>query len=403
MSAATHVIVGAGQAGGYAAMAMREAGFAGRILLIGGEALRPYERPPLSKEMLVAAETPPPQFFHSEAKIAERDITLRLGEAVEGIDAAASRLRLGDEWLPYDRLLLATGGTARRLNVPGGERILYLRTRDDALAIRAALVPGAKIVCIGAGVIGLEIAASARTRGCEVVVVEAGAIPMGRSLTAPLAGWIADLHRRHGVTLQFGAAVESVEPGRVICSGGLTLAADVVIAGVGMVRDTTLAAEAGAAVENGILVDAFGRSSVEGIYAAGDVAAFWDQRLARRLRQETWRHAMNHGIATGRSMAGIEEPYDDVPWFWSDQHGVTLQVAGLAEGIARTVLRGDMGGAAFCAFHLDATGAVICAEGIGAAREVRAAIEMIRLAKPVDAAALADPAANLQRLVAGMR
>jgi NADPH-dependent 2,4-dienoyl-CoA reductase/sulfur reductase-like enzyme len=398
-----HVIIGAGQAGGYAAMAMREAGFAGRIVLLGEEALRPYERPPLSKEALVAAEAPPPAFFHSEARYAERAIELRLGMRVEGIDVAAGRLHLGSESLAYDRLLIATGGDARRLAVPGGERILYLRTREDAIRLRAALVPGSRVVCIGAGVIGLEIAASARKRGCDVAVVEAGPGPMGRSLSAPLAAWMAGLHERNGVALHFGAGVDRLDSTHVHCANGLSLTADVVVAGVGMVRATGLATAAGLAVENGILVDEFGRSSAAGIYAAGDVAAHWHRRMNRRLRQETWRHAMNHGIATGRAMAGIEEPYDDVPWFWTDQHGINLQVAGLAEGAVQTVLRGDMAGAAFCAFHLDAAGAVLCAEGVGATREVRAAMELIRLGKPVDPAALADPASNLQRLAAALK
>ncbi len=399
-----HVIIGAGQAGGYAAMALREAGFTGRILLLGEEPLRPYERPPLSKDVLLAAETPPPAYFHSEARYAEREIELRLSTRVEAIDPAAARLRLADrETLAYDKLLIATGGTARRLPIPGGERILYLRTREDALRLRATLTPGTRVVCIGAGVIGLEIAASARTRGCEVAVVEAGPAPMGRSLTPPLAAWIAGLHTRHGVALHFAAGVERLDATHVHCAGGLSLPADVVVAGVGMVRATELAEAADLALDHGIVVDEYGQTGTPNIYAAGDVAAFWNPRLGRRLRQETWRHAMNHGIATGRSMAGTISPYDDIPWFWTDQHGINLQVAGLAEGSTHTILRGDMATASFCAFHLNAAGAVIAAEGVGATREIRAAMELIRLACPVDPAALSDSATNLQRLVATLK
>ena len=153
----------------------------------------------------------------------------------------------------------------------------------------------------------------------------------------------------------------------------------------------------------GIVVDEFGRSSDPDVYAAGDVAAFWHARLGRRLRLETWRHAQNHGIATGRAMAGVLEPYDEVPWFWTDQHGVNLQMAGLPDGAVRHVLRGDMAAPSFAAFHLDAAGRVLAATGVNAPREIRAAQAMIRAGVPVDAAALADPATNLQRLVAGLR
>ncbi|MBN8889310.1 MAG: hypothetical protein ABS99_01745 [Acetobacteraceae bacterium SCN 69-10] len=404
MAEQTHIIVGAGQAGAHAAMALREAGFAGRILLIGEEAHRPYERPPLSKEMLTAPAEPPPAWFHAEARYAERGIELLLGNPVAAIEPAAHRVRLADgRVLDYAKLLLATGGRARRLAIPGGKAIHLLRTLDDARALRPLLVEGARVACIGAGVIGLEIAAAARRRGCVVSVVEAGARPMGRSLTPEFAAWIADLHRKSGVILHFEAKIEAIEGGFVVCASGPAVPADVVVAGIGMQRNTELAEAAGLAVEAGIVVDEFGRSSDPDVYAAGDVAAFWHARLGRRLRLETWRHAQNHGIATGRAMAGVLEPYDEVPWFWTDQHGVNLQMAGLPDGAVRHVLRGDMAAPSFAAFHLDAAGRVLAATGVNAPREIRAAQAMIRAGVPVDAAALADPATNLQRLVAGLR
>ncbi|MCW3474312.1 NAD(P)/FAD-dependent oxidoreductase [Limobrevibacterium gyesilva] len=403
MATAIHLIIGAGQAGANAAMAMREAGFAGRIVLVGAEPHRPYERPPLSKAMLTADPEPPVPYFHDPARMAERAIELVAGMPAVAIDAAAQRVALQDgSTLPYDRLLLTTGGRARRLSIPGGEGILYLRTLDDARAIRPRLVPGARIVCIGAGVIGLEIASSARTRGCAVTVLEAAPAAMGRSLTPDFARYMADLHARAGVALHFGTAITAIAGMRVICADHAT-EADCVIAGVGIERNTELAAEAGLAVDGGIVVDAFGRTSAANVYAAGDVTAFWHPRFGRRLRLEAWRHAQNHGIAVGRVMAGGAAPYDDVPWFWSDQHGVNLQVAGLPAMAARTVLRGDETAPSFAAFHLDEGGCVVAATGVNAPREVRAAMALIAAGRPVDAAALADPKMQLQRLVADVK
>lgn len=404
MTRPTHIVVGAGQAGAHAAIAMREAGFQGRILLVGDEPYRPYERPPLSKEQLTAEPAPEPLWFHPESRYAERDIELLLCTSATAIDRANRRLHLADGTrLPYDALLLATGGRARTLSIPGAERIHLLRTLDDSRRLRPLLTQGARVACIGAGVIGLEIASAARARGCTVSVLEAGPRPMGRSLTAPFADWLTGLHQQAGVTLHFNAAVEAVAPGRVLCAGGLAVPADLVVAGIGMLRNTELAAAAGLPVEGGIVVDEFARSADPAIYAAGDVAAFWHPFYRRRLRLESWRHAQNHGIAAGRAMAGQPAPYDDIPWFWSDQHGRNLQQAGLLDGAVRDVYRGEMSASSFAAFHLDAEGRVRAATGINAMREIRAAQAMIRAARPVDEAALADPATNLQRLVAAMR
>jgi NADPH-dependent 2,4-dienoyl-CoA reductase/sulfur reductase-like enzyme len=401
VSAEVNVIVGAGQAGAHAAMAMRAAGFAGRIVLLGEEAERPYERPPLSKEALLAEPEPPPAYFHAAEKYPANAIELRTGVRAEGIDATARRLFLGDgTTLPYDRLLLTTGGRARPLPVPGGAAVPTLRTLADARALRARMVPGARVVCIGAGVIGLETAASAHLRGAEVTVIEALPGVMGRCLTPPLAAWMERLHREAGVALHLSTAVEAVEPGRVL-AGGQAFPADLVIAGIGMVRNTGLAEAAGATVENGIFVDALGRTDVEGIWAAGDVAAFWHARSGRRLRMESWRHAMNHGIATGRAMAGVQEPYDDVAWFWTDQHGRNVQVAGLLGDAVRSVVRGELAAPPASVFHLDAEGRVVAAEGIDASRDIRAAMAMIKGDVAPDPAALADPRTNLQALARG--
>ncbi|MDE2333018.1 MAG: FAD-dependent oxidoreductase [Rhodospirillales bacterium] len=397
------VIVGGGQAGGHAAVAAREAGYDGPITLIGAEAHIPYERPPLSKEALLAQTLPAPKLFFPPEKLAQRGITTLTGVRVEAIRAATRDVVLaGGQTLAWEKLLIATGGRARALAVPGGDRALLLRTYEDAQAIRARLVSGARVVCIGAGVIGLEIASSARARGCDVTVIEAADGVMGRVLSAPLAAFMHERHEAAGVHVRLGAAVHALEPGRVICDG-FEVAADVVIAGIGIVRETTLAESAGIVCAGAIPVDETTATGVPGIFAAGDVAAFVHPLFGRRMVLETWRHAQNHGIAAGRTMAGKPEPYDDVPWFWTDQLGLNLQVAGMPREGVRTVWRGELGAASFTAFHLDEAGCLVGAEGVGAAREIRAAQTLIKARKPVDAALLADTSVAAQKLAMAVR
>lgn len=400
MTKSTHIIVGAGQAGSHAAIALRDAGFGGRILLIGDESERPYERPPLSKEMLTAAEPPALSYFHSEARYADKEVTLLCGTAVTAIHPEAHVVHLADgRTLDYAKLLLATGGRARRLSVPGAERVLYLRTINDARQIRARLTQGTQVVCIGAGVIGLEIASSARSRGCNVAVIEAAPVLMGRSLTPAMADWLAGLHRDAGVALHLNTTVAEIGPDHVACADGSLMPADTVIAGIGMERNLHLAEAAGLTVNGGIVVDEFGHTSAPDIYAAGDVAAFWMPRLQRTMRLESWRHAQNHGIAVGRSMAGVREPYDEIPWFWTDQHGANLQVAGTTDGVVRTVLRGDMRNPSFSAWYFDADGGLIGVAGVNAPREVRVAQSLIRAGRPIDAAMVGNLQVPLQLLV----
>jgi NADPH-dependent 2,4-dienoyl-CoA reductase/sulfur reductase-like enzyme len=400
----THIIVGAGQAGGWAAVAMRQAGFNGRVLLIGEEAWRPYERPPLSKTMLTAESLPQVAYFHPPEKYAEQNIELVHGTAVAEIEPVGKSIRLADgRGFGYDRLLLTTGGRARPLRVPGGEHVLTLRTLEDALAVRGMLEHAGSVVCIGAGVIGLEIAASARVRGAEVTVLEALGGAMGRMVSPEGARFMERLHRDAGVTLRFGMAVERIErqDGRYIvaCRDGAMFEADLVVAGVGMERNLGLAEQAGLAIEGGIVVDEFGRASVPDVFAAGDVTAFWHPLFGRRLRLEAWRHAQNQGIAVGKAMCGDTTPYDDIPWFWTDQHGVNLQVAGLPSEAARTIVRIDQPPKDFVAVHLMADDRVIGVTAANAPREIRAGQALIKAGKPVDVAALADPAVPLQRLI----
>jgi 3-phenylpropionate/trans-cinnamate dioxygenase ferredoxin reductase component len=400
----THLIIGAGQAGGWAAIAMRQAGFSGRIVLIGEEIWRPYERPPLSKAMLTAEPVPEVQYFHPAAKYAEQDIELVLGVGVAALDPLAHRVELTDgRALDYDRVLLATGGRARRLGVPGAEHALTLRTLEDSLAIRARLAAAQRVVCIGAGVIGLEIAASARTLGAEVTVLETLAGAMGRAVSPEGARFVERLHRDAGVDVRFAVGVECIVAagdGFVVeCRDGAMVPADLVVAGIGMQRNLALAEMAELAIEGGIVVDALGRSSVPEVFAAGDVAAFFHPLFGRHLRLESWRHAQNHGIAVGKAMCGDATPYDDVPWFWTDQFGVNLQVAGMPAEAARTIVRVDAAPGAFVAVHLAEDGCVIGVTAANAPREIRAGQALIKSGKPVDVSRIADAAVPLQQLI----
>jgi 3-phenylpropionate/trans-cinnamate dioxygenase ferredoxin reductase subunit len=403
--AATHIIVGAGQAGGWAAVTMRQAGFTGRILLLGDEPWRPYERPPLSKAVLTEDPEPPVLYFHPQDRYAELGIDLLLGTPVEAVDPNARQVLLADgRRLDYHRLLLTTGGAARRLPVHGGDRALYLRTLEDAQAIRARLGTARRVVCIGAGVIGLEIASSAHARGCAVTVLEALPRAMGRAVSPEGAAFIEALHRTAGVALHFGVIVDRLDAapdgGTVVaCRDGRTFAADLVVAGVGMQRNLALAETAGLTLEGGIVVDEWGRTSAPDIFAAGDVTAFPHPLFGRRLRLESWRHAQNHGIAVARAMCGEAAPYDDVPWFWTDQHGVNLQVAGLPADAARTVLREGGPAGSFVAVHLADDGSVLGVTAANNAREIRAGQALIKSHKVVDAAKLADATVPLQRLM----
>jgi 3-phenylpropionate/trans-cinnamate dioxygenase ferredoxin reductase subunit len=398
----THIIVGAGQAGCWAAIGMRQAGFTGRILLIGEERWRPYERPPLSKAVLIADPMPDPQFFHPEGKYREQRIELLLGAAVAALNPPRQQVRLADgRMLAYDRLLLTTGGQARQLAVPGGNHALTLRTWEDALAIRARLQRSTRVICIGAGVIGLEIAAAARTRGAVVTVLETLGGVMGRTVSPEGARFMERLHREAGVALHFGVAVEAIEErgGRyaVLCGNGGVFEAELVVAGVGMTRNVALAEQAGIALGRGIAVDEYGRTSLRDVFAAGDVTAFHHPLFGQRLRLESWRHAQNHGLAVGQAMAGGTAPYDDVPWFWTDQFGVNLQVTGLPAEAARTIVRVDAPPRGFVAVHLTSDDHVIGVTAANAPREVRAGQALIKARRPVDTTKLTDPAVPLQQ------
>jgi 3-phenylpropionate/trans-cinnamate dioxygenase ferredoxin reductase component len=355
----TFVIVGASLAGAKAAETLRQEGFDGRIVLVGTEDERPYERPPLSKEYLRGEVGREKVYVHDEGFYAQHDIELRLGRTAEGLDTSSSELELdGGELLGYDRLLLTTGAEPRRLSIPGAELdgVLYLRSVQDSDALRERLERGGAVVVVGAGWIGAEVAASARQRGLEVTVVAPHAVPLERVLGAELGAIYRDIHSDHGVRMLLGTGVEAFEGDkaveRVRTGDGRELACDFVVVGVGVQPRTGLAAEAGIAVDNGVLVDEHLQTSVPGVFAAGDVANAHHPFYGERIRVEHWANALNQGPAVARNMLGQKSPYERLPYFFSDQYDVGIEYTGFARAWDRVVFRGDPATREFVAFWL---------------------------------------------------
>jgi 3-phenylpropionate/trans-cinnamate dioxygenase ferredoxin reductase component len=405
----TYLIVGASLAGAKAAETLRSEGFSGRVILLGAETERPYERPPLSKGYLLGKDDKSVIYVHEEGWYTDHEVDLRLGVTVSSVDPAGRTVTTaGGGTVGYDRLLLATGASPRQLKVPGAGRdgVLYLRTVADSERLATALRGGERVVIAGAGWIGLEVAAAAREAGCDVTVVEPEPGALYRALGPELGAVFTDLHREHGVTFRFGESVselrgpgEDGHVGEVITSSGAAVPADVVVVGIGAVPNTALAAGAGLEVGNGVVVDAALRTSDTSIYAAGDVANSYHPLLGRRVRVEHWANALNAGPAAAKSMLGQDVTYDPVPYFFSDQYDLGMEAAGLPDpGTYDQVLyRGDRPGREFIAFWL-ADGAVVAGMNINVwdvSDDIQA---LIRSGKHVDPARLTDPAIPLTEL-----
>ncbi len=398
------VIVGAGHAGGVAAATLRQAGFTGAITLIGSEPYPPHERPPLSKELLVGAIPVEKTYLRPLAFYAENGIAFRPEETATAIDRPTQRVELANgEAVPYDALLLTLGARARRLSLPGAEnpRVLYLRDIADSLALRERLNAGARVAVIGAGFIGLEAAAAARKRGCAVSVLEVQREPLQRVCPPEIGRFMADLHRRNGVDLRTGVAVTAIaEAGggfELRTADGGTVAADIVLAGIGAQPNVELAQAAGLVVEDGVVTDEFGRTSDPRIFAAGDVTRHFNPLLGRKIRLEAWQNAQNQAMAVAKVMAGGDQPHAEVPWFWTDQYDVNLQIASVPERWGDLVWRGGPGDKVFTAFAM-ADDRPVAAIAMNNGRDMRAARELIARRRPVDPAKLADTKVKLQDL-----
>ncbi len=405
----TQLIVGASLAGATAAEALRAAGFDGPVTLIGAEEELPYERPPLSKDYLQGKAGREKIYAHPADWYASANVDLRLGLRVTGIDPAAHQVTLADgSTASYAKLLLTTGSSPRRLAVPGADLdgVLYLRTVADCDRLKSVLSGASRIAVIGAGWIGLEVAASARAAGVEVTVLEVAELPLLRVLGREVAEVFAALHRDHGVDLRFGVEVGEIagDGGRaagVRLADGSLIQADAVVVGVGIRPNTELAEAAGVTVDDGVLVDAQLQSSHPDIYAAGDVANAFHPLLNRHIRVEHWANALNQPQAAARAMLGQDVSYDRVPYFYTDQYDLGMEYSGYVEpgGFDHVVFRGDVGRREFIAFWVGGDGRVLAGMNVNV-WDVNDAIQaLVRRSQPVADDVLRDPSVPLEALV----
>jgi 3-phenylpropionate/trans-cinnamate dioxygenase ferredoxin reductase subunit len=401
----TIVIVGAGQAGGWAAQSLRKEGFAGRVVLIGAESHPPHERPPLSKAVLAGEATPDSTRLLKPEAFEALALDWRPGVRVARIDRPGKRLELaGGEAIGYDKLILCTGGRARTLPVPGADLpgVFTLRTIDDALALAPRLQPGRTVAVVGGGWIGLEVAATARKKGAEVVVIETQSRLCERTVPREISEHLLALHQAAGTEVLLGAGVTAFDrsdDGRlsVALGDGRQLVCDTIVVGVGMLPNDELAREAGLACDGGVRVDAQCRTSDPDILAAGDVTVTPNPWAGRPLRLESWQNAQEQGIAAARSALGLPVDYQPLPWFWSDQHGMNLQIFGVPQPAHRMVVRGTPGADSFLLFYLDGD-VVRAALGPNAAKDLRFARRLIEQRKPVDADRLSDTGVPMSKL-----
>jgi 3-phenylpropionate/trans-cinnamate dioxygenase ferredoxin reductase subunit len=400
------VIVGASLAGGSAAVALRTEGFDGSITLIGAEQHAPYERPPLSKEYLRGEAPFDKAWVKPTPWYDEHKVETRFGVAAETIDIADRAVVLaGGERIPYDVALIATGSRNRKLSSPGSDLdgILSLRTLEDSERIKEAAKKARTAVVVGMGFIGAEVAASLRALGLEVTAVEPAPTPLFRVLGPDIGSAMASLHADNGVTLLFDEIVESFEgSGHVeaaVTKSGRRLPCDIVVYGVGIDPATDVAANTDIKIDNGIVVDEFCRTNVEGVYAAGDVANHYHPIYGRHMRVEHWQNAMRHGTHAAKSILGATEPYTEIHWFWSDQYDANLQYAGHHREWDSLVIRGSLPDRSFVAFYIK-DGLVDAAVGLNRGKELRRAMGLIKARKPVSGEKLRDEDVDL-KLLAG--
>jgi 3-phenylpropionate/trans-cinnamate dioxygenase ferredoxin reductase subunit len=405
----THVIVGASLAGAKAAETLRAAGFDGRVVLVGAEDERPYERPPLSKDYLRGEVDREKVYVHGEGFYSEHDIELRLGTTAVDLNASRKELTLDDgDRLSYDRLLLATGSEPRRLTIPGADLdgVLYLRSVHDSDLLRERLDRGGAVVVVGAGWIGAEVAASARQRGLEVTVIEPASVPLERVMGTEVGAIYRDIHTEHGVQMLMGTGVEAFEGDeaveRVRTSDGRVVECDFVVVGVGVQPRLQLAAQAGLDVDNGILVDEHLETSVPGVFAAGDVANARHPFYGERIRVEHWANALHQGPAAARNMLGQTVPFDRLPYFFSDQYEVGMEYSGFARDWDRVVFRGDLASREFIAFWINDE-RVVAGMNVNVWDVNDPIRRLISERVIVDDRRLADPEVPIDQLVAAQR
>lgn len=405
MNTHTIVIVGSGQAGGWAAQTLRKEGFDGKVVLIGDEPHYPYERPPLSKTVLSGEALAESTHLIKTDAFEKLGLDWRPNVRVTSIDRVGKQVLLSTgEAIGYDKLILCNGGRARPMNVPGADLpgLFTLRSIDDARALSKELVPGKKIVVVGGGWIGLEVAATARKKGVEVTVVEAMKRLCERTVPPEISEYLSRLHSKHGtrVILDVGVAgfARNAEQMLVVAlSDGRELICDAVVIGIGLIPNDELARDAGLECDGGIVVDAQCYTSDPDILAAGDVASWHCHWAGRRKRLESWQNAQEQGIAAARSALGIDVNHRPLPWFWSDQYDTNLQIYGMPDPTHRVVVRGDSQSDSFVLFYLEGD-QIRSALGPNSARDLRFARRLIESRKSVDPEMLADTRVALSKL-----
>jgi 3-phenylpropionate/trans-cinnamate dioxygenase ferredoxin reductase subunit len=399
------VIVGAGQAGGWGAKTLRDTGFDGKIVMLGDERYVPHERPPLSKQVLLGEAEPEVCNLWPDDQWQTLNIEFRPMTRVAKIHRDAHEVETGrGERIKYEKLLIATGSRPRPLPSHGAELkgVFYLRYVGDAMMLRERLAPGAKVVIVGGGWIGLEVAAAAKKRGAEVTVVEFADRLCARALAPDMSEAILALHHKNGVDIRLKQSVARFEGDgevqRAVLADGHVLECSTAVIGIGIIPNFEIAAEAGLDIDNGIVVDERGRTSDPDIYAAGDVTNHPNPLLGRRVRLESWENAQNQAIAAAKAMLGADAPaYGEIPWFWSDQYDANIQLVGLPERWDETAVRGDPASGRFVAFYL-AGGKIVGAAGINTGGDVRFARRLIAAGAAATAAELSDPKVKLQSL-----
>ncbi|MBA0045191.1 FAD-dependent oxidoreductase [Mycobacteroides sp. LB1] len=404
----TYVVIGASLAGARAVETLRADGFDGRILLIGAEHRLPYDRPPLSKEVLTGQKQPDETRIHPAKFYSDNGIELLLGTRATRIDAHGQRVELaGGQSVAADKVLICTGGTPRRPEIDGIDLdgIYFLRTVDDAVSIRERIGNHSSVVILGGGLIGMELAASVRARGAAVTVLERDAGVLRRVLADDIGDRLARMHVGSGVEIRMNARIARIEGDgnhvrRIRMADGSVIEADLVLVGIGAAPAVDIAEASGIETDNGIVVNEFCATSIPNVYAAGDVTNHPNRTAGGRVRLEHWQNAQNQGIAAAHSMTGRGSPYRDVPWFWSDQGDTNIQVAGCPHRADRVVRRGDPDSLEFSAFHLK-DGILVGAVGINKRRDVRMAMDLIDTQARPDPVMLADPAVDLRQVSAG--
>ena len=396
----TYVIVGGGLAGAKAAEALRDNDFDGHIVLFAQEDHLPYERPPLSKEFMAGKKSFEEFAVHNAAWYRDHDVDLRLGTEVTAIERHKQSVTLPDgEAVSYDKLLLATGSRSRHLTLPGAgaDRVYYLRSIEDSEAIRSVLSDGASLAIVGAGWIGLEVAANARDRGAGVTVIETAKLPLLAALGPEIAAVFADLHREHGVDLRLESGVAEITTSDGRATGlrlddGTDVPADAVLVAVGAAPNIELAEQAGLEMaDGGVAVDASLRTSDPNIFAVGDIAAAQNPLLENRIRTEHWANALKQPPVAAAAMMGRAATYDELPYFFTDQYDLGMEYVGHSVGYKKAVTRGDVKGREFTAFWLDGDNRVLAGMNVNIWEGLDDIKEVIRSRRVVDADKLADP------------